>query len=217
MRWKKKIKLKTSPTKEASLLNSSSSKARRPLTNIKRRLCANVGRIWDLTACETIWIWSPWLGRASVFCNTPSFHNCSDPGIFSELSATPFLCTETSTPEDGMQSRTGSWEALLHLAGWKLNINIHLLLPAWNSHSYSILTCQEVRRAGLRFWVAESTIPHCLQLNTPSPSGYCTAFWITSHFIRDWNIQTTPIFCLCCSSMKQFTRAERTYTIPSTV
>lgn len=156
-----------------------------------------------------------WAGQVYSVTHLP-FITVQIQGYF-QSSATPFLCTETSTPEDGMQSRTGSWEALLHLAGWKLNINIHLLLPAWNSHSYSILTCREVRRAGLRFWVAESTIPHCLQLNTPSPSGYCTAFWITSHFIRDWNIQTTPIFCLCCSSMKQFTRAEWTYTIPSTV
>lgn len=61
--------------------------------------------------------WSLWLGRASVFGNTPSFHNCSDPEIFSELAATPFLCTETSPPEDGTRSRVGSEEALLRLAG----------------------------------------------------------------------------------------------------
>lgn len=162
----KKIQLKTNRTKEASLLNSSSSKARGPLTNVEWRLCANVGRIRDFTACETIWTWSLWLGRASVFCNTPSFHNCSDPGIFSELAATPFLCTETGVPKDGMQSRVRSWEALLHLTGWKLNINMHLLLPAWNWNS--ILTCRVAGRSGLSFWVVVgSPVPQQPKLNTP--------------------------------------------------
>lgn len=52
----KKIRLNHSPTKRG--LSSElplSSKARGPLPNAKQRLCANVGGIWDLTACETIW------------------------------------------------------------------------------------------------------------------------------------------------------------------
>lgn len=112
--------------------------------------------------------WSLWLGRVSVFGNTPSFHNCSDPGIFSELTATPFLCTETSPPEDGPRSRVGSREALLRRAGWKFNINMHLLLPAWKSHSHSILTCTAVARAGLSSQVVvDPPIPQRLQLNAP--------------------------------------------------
>ena len=112
--------------------------------------------------------WSLWLGRVSVFGNTPSFHSCSDPGIFSELAVTPFLCTETSPPEDGTRSRVGSREAVLRRTGWKLNINVHLLLPAWKSHSHSILTWTVVVRAGLSFQaVIDPPVPQQPQLNAP--------------------------------------------------
>lgn len=57
--------------------------------------------------------WSPYLGRANVSGNTPSFHGCLDPRIFSELSETSFLCVETALPEDGMWSGGGSRQALL--------------------------------------------------------------------------------------------------------
>lgn len=106
-------------------------------------------------------MWSLCLGRASVFHNTPSFHSCLDLRIFSELSETSFLCTETALPEDGMWSGGGSGQALLCHTEWKSNINMLLLLPAWKSHSHSILTCIVVARVSLSLQVVlDSAIPH---------------------------------------------------------
>lgn len=106
-------------------------------------------------------VWSLCLGGASIFHNTPSFHSCLDLRVFSELSETSFLCTESVLPEDGMRSGGGSGQALLCHTVWKLNINVLLLLPAWKSHSHSILTCIVVARVSLSLeMVLDSPIPH---------------------------------------------------------
>lgn len=57
-------------------------------------------------------MWSLWLGRSSVFGNTPSIL-VGTQGYF-KLVATPFLYMETGPPEGGMHSRVRSGEALLH-------------------------------------------------------------------------------------------------------
>lgn len=103
--------------------------------------------------------WSPCLGKVNVFGNTPSFHGCLDRRIFSELPETSFLCVETARRWD-MEWRW-SGQALLCHTEWKLNINVLLLLPAWKSHSHTILTCVMVVRINLSLQVVlDSPIPH---------------------------------------------------------
>lgn len=176
---------KLSPTKEASLLNSPS--LRKQGDHLQTQSEDYVLTLAGFEALQLVKLsktWSLWLGRASALGNTPSFHSCLDPWKFSELAATPFLCTETSLPEDGTWSRVGSGEALLHLTGWKLNINVYLLLPAWKSQSqhFNLYSGGEGR---FELWSGgrPSCSPVAAIKCSLSPSSYCTMFWITSHFI----------------------------------
>lgn len=140
--------------KETSLLNSPSlHKQGDHLQTQSEDYVLTLARFEALQLVKLSKTWSLWLGRVSAFGNTPSFHSCSNPGIFSELAATPFLCTETSPPEHGTRSRARSRDTLLCCTGWKLNINVHFLLPACKSHSHNILTCIVVAKAGLSFEV----------------------------------------------------------------